>query len=396
MIKLVQAVFFVVCFLGVSCGSTKEPDLCRGCAEKYPYYNDSHLSTSVQKIETLPYSQLQVSKLGDLKKVFVFPVTNRRYTAVGFAHDFLSALEKEGWVVLDSDTQIRSADPLVDIERATGIKDPDIVGFYMTDYSDKSCYFYHTWKLLPSAKFLKVAVLEDFNRKIQTDNAAYFSQYADILLVRYPEAFKEVIRDCKLPVFHFPHSAGPAYFLQNTEFRTKKPKILLSGTISKEWYPLRSKALELFNLKNDFITLRKHPGYMPGIDPVEEANSYASSIAKHQLALTGAGMGTVLPAPYILGKHFEIPATGTVMVTDRLVAPMMERLGFIEGIHYLASTPNTLETDISNWLQPENLENLEKIGLAGHQLVKERHTLAKRVKEFEKVVYHAWKKQQVL
>lgn len=29
-------------------------------------------------------------------------------------------------------------------------------------------------------------------------------------------------------------------------------------------------------------------------------------------------------APYIVAKHFEIPATGTVMVTDRMAAPLLE------------------------------------------------------------------------
>ena len=381
--------------LTVSC--SKDYDYCTNCSNQYPHYNDSHLRSSAQPINTLPPPpRSSKAKIETLSKVIVFPVSNKRKTAVGFADAFLTALEKKGWKVLDSDTQFRNGDPIIDIKNSTGIEKPDIVAFYMTEMSEtnSSKNFHAQWEQLSKANFLKVSILEDFNFPWQINNASYFSQYADVILVRYPEAFQQIIPDCKKPVFHFPHSAGRSYFQEKSDFSDKEPTALLSGSINERWYPLRSKARELFHAGKKIITFREHPGYQPGADPVQEAKDYAAQISKNQLALTGAGMGVALAAPYILAKHFEIPATGTVMITDKFVAPLMQNLGFIENVHFLASTPDTLERDLERWLAPENKAALEQIGLAGQKLVAERHSLEKRVEEFEKVVYHSWSKKR--
>jgi hypothetical protein len=369
---------------------TNPQTTCIGCVEQYPFYTEQHL---VSKASSIPTDAEISAQYASLKKVFVFPVSSRRQTVVGFANEFLSALEKRGWKILDSDTQVHTSNPLSDIEKATGIQEPDIVAFYMTEYSEKSHYFYRRWSELPEASFLKVSILEDFNFDFQIRNADFFSKNADVLLVRYPEAFNQVVPNCEKPIYHFPHSAGENYF--NNAFKENKlPKVLLSGMISKEWYPLRHRAQELINNNQNFITHRKHPGYQPGIDPVKEAISYAQEIARHQLALTGAGISRFLPAPYILAKHFEIPAAGSVMITDKFVAPLMERLGFIENVHYLTTTPDTLETDLQQWLTPENMENLESIAIAGQKLVAEQHTMEKRVKQFELAVWLTWKNRR--
>ena len=390
MFKILPILFLPL--LALSCD--KDPDYCVGCSNEYPYYNDSHLKTSAQAISSLPsvpaFAQADLQKL---KKVIVFPASSRRQTVVGFADQFLSALEKKGWKVFDSDTQIRSEDPVLDIQAATGFEKPDIVAFYMTEMplpGHSPINFYQTWELLPRANFLKVSILEDFNYPWHINNASYFYQHADVILARYPEAFQQLETDCGKPIFHFPHAASRPYFEAKNDFTNKKQALLLSGTIHKRWYPLRAKALELFEANNSYLFYRRHPGYAQKMDPIQEARDYATQIAQYQLALTGAGMGISLAAPYILAKHFEIPATGTVVVTDKFVEPMMKRLGFIENEHYLASTPNTLEADLARWLAPENQANLERIGIAGQKLVSERHTLEKRVEEFEQVVYWAW------
>jgi hypothetical protein len=388
-----KVILAILVLLALSCA--KDPDYCVDCSNKYPYYKDSHLKTSAGTIDSLPPAPvLALSEFEKLHKTIVFPVSSKRNSVVSFPDEFLSALEKKGWKVLNSDTQIKNSDPLIDIRNSTGFERPDIVAFYMTEMSGidggSSHYFYKTWKKLSDAQFLKVSILEDFNFPFQISNASYFCQYADVILVRYPEALKQIVPDCQKPVFHFPHSASQSYFQAKLDFKDKESAVLLSGAIRERWYPLRVKALSLFRSGQSEIAYREHPGYEPGKDPVVEAKSYAAQISKHEIALTGAGMGIALAAPYILAKHFEIPATGTVVVTDKFVVPLMERLGFIENEHYLTSTPETLKADIPRWLAPENKANMQRIGAAGQKLVAERHTLERRVAEFEQVVYRAW------
>ncbi|MEI6806503.1 MAG: glycosyltransferase [Myxococcaceae bacterium] len=384
----------LIIFVLLTISACKESDYCVGCSDLYPYFTDSHLKISTQTVDKLPPTPASSQEdLASLNKVIVFPVSSKRYTVVSFPDEFLSALEKKGWRVLDSDRQIHNADPLVDIKNFTGFENTDIVAFYMTEMSEvskgSSRNLHQIWTELSDANFLKVSILEDFMFPFQISNASYFCQYADVILVRYPEALHQIVPDCQRPAFYFPHSAGKNYFKAKSDFKDKEPAVLLSGAINERWYPLRVKALQLFEAGQKNMTYRKHSGSKQ-MDPVAEAKSYAAQISKHEIALTGAVLGVAVSAPYIVAKHFEIPATGTVVVTDKFVTPLMARLGFVENEHYLTSTPVTLKADLARWLAPGNKSNLEKIGMAGQKLVAERHALEKRIEEFEKVVYYAW------
>lgn len=168
--------------------------------------------------------------------------------------------------------------------------------------------------------------------------------------------------------------------------------MLLSGVLSADFYPLRAKGLELFRTGLWPIDLKPHVGYRTDVNPQEEAKNYATALAEYQLALSGVGMGERIPAPHMIAKHFEIPAVGTVMVTDRLAAPFLEPLGFIEAVNYLTTTPDNLAEDLKRWLSDSEI--LEKIALAGQKLVSERHSLDKRIQELEKITWNLWLNSQ--
>ncbi|MEI6789987.1 MAG: hypothetical protein WCK42_02270, partial [Myxococcaceae bacterium] len=135
-----------------------------GCSGKvpenaYPYYSAQHLVSQCKDSEELP-TDLSV-ELHGLKKVIVFP-ENKRRSVVGFADEFLKILESKGWVVFDSVTGIKTDSASNDMGH------PDIVVFYMTDFDDRSHYFYkNKWTSLPSEKFVKVLISEDLNLNVQ-------------------------------------------------------------------------------------------------------------------------------------------------------------------------------------------------------------------------------------
>lgn len=347
----------------------------------YPYYNKNDLANRCQNPSVLP--EIDVTRLTNLKKIFVFPKERRKFVA-GFANDFLVILESKGWQVVDA------ANPSWTDSMSNDLKNPDVVVFYMTDFLEKTHYFYRKfWKDIQNNKTVKILISEDLNEGQNTDLVSFFNLHGDAILARYPEALTKVLSKSSshAPCYEFYHAASRHYFENQLEFTAKADTALLSGALTPAFYPLRTAANELYMRKIPYMEFRKHPGYDTIPDPIAEAVSYAKQIARNKIAITGAGMGKT-PAPYILAKTFEIPATGTVVVMDDFVEPMMNKLGFQRNIHYISTNPEYLQSDLEFWFHPENSAKLEKISKAGYRLVLERHTLEKRVEEFEKIVAH--------
>lgn len=350
-----------------------------GPSEPYPYYKQSELqSICVEKTDLtpIPYTKEQESLL----KILVIPTKFRTFVA-GFVNEFVSGLEKTGWVIVDYEHEMQSRDVLADIRKATGIsREPDIVAFYLPDFINREDH----WKEVSKSSFTKILISEDLNHARSHAIAREFADWGDAVFARYPEAFTNVISPRKVLAFPLYHAATHWYFEAFEKSYQKKSSALLSGATYSNFYPLRSAAIDIMSKHPDLVEQRKFPGYGTNLDPDKEARDYANDIASHLLSITGAGMGNT-PAPYILAKHFEIAAAGSVIITDEFVAPQLLKLGFIENIHYVSATPDNLKEVIQKWLLPENKDKLIEIGKAANALVKEKHTIEHRIAEFDEI-----------
>lgn len=351
----------------------------KGPEKPYPFYDASELkSICVEQSDWTPLPCLEQQH--SLTKIFVIPTKFRTFVA-GFVNEFVSGLEKKGWLVVDYESQLMSKDISADIKKATGIsKEPDIVAFYLPDFITRP----DPWREIASAKFTKILISEDLNYARSHEIAREFAQWGDAVFARYPEAFTKVIAPMKVLSFPLYHSATHWYFDAFDKAPEKKSIALLSGATDSNYYPLRAAALNLVKTDPKLVEQRRFPGYGTNIDPDVEARDYANDIASHLLAITGAGMGNT-PAPYILAKHFEIAAAGSVIITDEFVVPQLKKLGFIENKHFISATPDTLKEVISKWLLPENKEKLIEMGKAAHELAKSRHSNEHRVEEFDEL-----------
>eukprot|EP00966_Prymnesium_polylepis_P111961 2589759-Prymnesium_polylepis.1 len=79
---------------------------------------------------------------------------------------------------------------------------------------------------------------------------------------------------------------------------------------------------------------RSHPGYQGRAFGGTEGERYARDIAESDIAIAGsrfqdAHRGSRHSHPWLVAKHFEIPAAGTVMLTDAACEPYLATLGFI-------------------------------------------------------------------
>ena len=83
---------------------------------------------------------------------------------------------------------------------------------------------------------------------------------------------------------------------------------------------------------------------------------------------------------YTVAKHFEIPATGALLVADSAIEGPLEELGFVPGFHYLSVSDENLEDRVSYVLCEEHHAELDQIRRNGQALVLARHRTSHRAR----------------
>jgi hypothetical protein len=112
-----------------------------------------------------------------------------------------------------------------------------------------------------------------------------------------------------------PHSASISFFVGYN--RNPVMKIFLSGAINNI-YPYRQMALKMYEENpsdslNNMIKYHKHPGYRPVVNATlsNVRNGYAQLINRYFAAMTDTSSKN-----YIVGKIFEIPAAGALLLVN--------------------------------------------------------------------------------
>lgn len=199
------------------------------------------------------------------------------------------------------------------------------------------------------------------------------STYGNVFAEHYPE-----IGDRK--VAWVPHAASPDYLLPFK--RRPRNVVLLSGAVSPR-YPLRLRFEELRADPALAIVRHPHPGYRSGYDYDRDdrvGRGYAERIRSCRAALADAS-----DLSYLVAKHFEIPATGALLLAGREVAAALAELGFVDGRHYLSVAPEEAPETIRYLLDEANHDRLDEIREAGQRLVRQRHTTAHRAAAIDRI-----------
>jgi hypothetical protein len=225
---------------------------------------------------------------------------------------------------------------------------------------------------LPCVKWFFVDDLHTRGRLEERRKAALlcdtvFASYGD----QFAEFFPDVARGRR--VIWLPHSASPDFALPINVRAANS--LLLSGAIGPP-YPLREQARKLMEEGFQGIVQHVHPGYHcdydhdrhPGVGP-----GYARKIWAFRAALTDGSVRR-----YAVAKHFEIPATGALLVAEASIDPALGQLGFVPGVHYLSVRADQLEDQVASLRAVENHAALDQIRRAGQALVQERHCTTHR------------------
>ncbi|RLN74775.1 hypothetical protein BBJ28_00022536 [Nothophytophthora sp. Chile5] len=301
---------------------------------------------------------------------------------------FLSLFEElktdHGWEDLDT-----SVDPTSTIYKMDRKKAPSVLLFCLNS-------FYYPMALLQEhSKYFRELRALGTVIAVWNDDLHYYDQFnpitlrdqiftnVDVLVGTYTyfmdDYFASVTRsvsarDLPLTVW-LPHSSGPD-FVSASFNEHPINKILLSGKLGSNWYPLRHWLGGFQQTHRGVMDVYQHSGYYVADN---QSAIYASYLRAYR-----AGITTTLIFQYVIAKIFEIPSTGALLVMNRDMAPLLAALGMHEGQHFVGFDRRDPEAAIWWVSDPRNWPEIDRIRLAGMQLVREMHQVTDRVRALER------------
>lgn len=225
----------------------------------------------------------------------------------------------------------------------------------------------------------KVILADDLNSRDRRGRKTQLLGFAlcDLILSTYAYALADFYPELGFrKVVWIPHSASPDFMLDYNQ--SPENRILLSGAISRH-YPLRLHMENLCARDPDAIAHLPHPGYNRRYEYRETGKvgrGYALQINKYRAAFTDS-----LTFKYVVAKHFEIPATGTLLFADNLVHEPLGKLGFKENEHYVSASKENLEAKIRYVRDEKNHAELDEIRKRGQALVWQKHKTSDRARQ---------------
>ncbi|MFC7394380.1 glycosyltransferase [Scopulibacillus cellulosilyticus] len=188
----------------------------------------------------------------------------------------------------------------------------------------------------------------------------------------YRDPFIKYFGEFQDRMIWFPHHVPDSIFKDYS--LPKTTDILMSGALWPHIYPFRNKMYQVLKSHPQFKYI-PHPGYQD----VNEQNSdifvgerYAKLINQSKIFLTCDSA-----EHFALLKYYEVLASGTLLLAPS--NPELQELGFEDGKTIVEINEENFMEKIQFYLQHDHEREL--IVKQGLNMVKERHTTAKRVQE---------------
>lgn len=185
------------------------------------------------------------------------------------------------------------------------------------------------------------------------------------IILRYETCLNKYFSKCNC--YLLPYSIESSVIPSFNE--TPINKILLTGYIDNNAYPIRQL---VFNLRNKYkIDVLNHPGYRK-IQHNFVGEEYFKKLNKYLISVATCGFPKY---NYSVGKYFEIPASGALLLafTDPIIKEL-EKYGFKDMENMVSFNKKNLEEKIKYVLNPENIDEINKIRLNGYNLILNKHT----------------------
>lgn len=296
-----------------------------------------------------------------------------RYVSREFWTTFC-ALRDYGWHLLEREALPHHGDDLEPLLRARMGGWPEVVLFWES-YPQAFRY----GRAFQEEGARVYVLIDDLHHNLACKDEAL--QNADGVLATYAPRIHDYIPGLDpARVTWVPHAAGPDFLLPPND--APRAIVFVSGAMH-EAYPLRLAMRDLAARRADLATYQPHPGYRFEYDYERDARvgrRFAEAMRGCLAAFTDA-----LVHRYLVAKHFEIPATGALLLAERAVAPQLAELGLVDGEHYVGVSGDDLEATIEELLHPRNAARIDGIRRRGQALVHARHTTAHRTRQIDEV-----------
>jgi len=233
------------------------------------------------------------------------------------------------------------------------------------------------WTYLLTTTRIRVLVFIDdlhfATKGIFSSRQYLFESVASEILSTYPYLFHNYYYNISTKkITWLPHAAS---ILSSRSINQTAENILfVSGANLLDWYPCRWRAFVLCRIREDLATCLQHPGYG---DTMKTDSSfyyggerYFSYMRKYVF-----GLGTCQSVHYAIGKLFEIPANGLVLVTTDDLVPILSSLHLYSNEHFLTIDCSSKTILINEIIRIKNLskEYLFEIRKKSQEIIFERH-----------------------
>lgn len=210
--------------------------------------------------------------------------------------------------------------------------------------------------------------VDDYHGENQTRKNCILS--ANLVISPYAYLIKESVQKLWIPY------SCVDEFVKDIKFNeTPTNAVFTSGAIS--WhYPFRE---YVQSLNDERIVRKGHPGYHAKFseDSSGVAKDYQKILNSYICCFTDASI-----YGYVLLKNFEIAGSGSLLLTDRLIEPQMNELGFVDNVNCMFCTKETFVEKINFILDLKNRDKIDQIRKAGMELVHSRHLTSHRTQLF--------------
>ncbi|KAF1328505.1 hypothetical protein FI667_g6750, partial [Globisporangium splendens] len=307
------------------------------------------------------------------------------YVLRSFLHLFTELKSKHGW------EDLVTKDPVDFFYKQDPQKAPSVLLFCLNSFHYRMYLFHDFSKYFQELRALGTIIM------VWNDDLHYYDQFnpieiretifkrADVLVGTYTYQMDEYFasitssmnaRDMPMTMW-LPHSSGPDFTKSSfNEFPIHK--IILSGARGSNWYPLRHWLGIFQETHKSIMDIYQHVGYYVKDNQSEIFASY--------LRAYRAGITTTLLFQYVIAKIFEIPSTGSLLVVNRDVVPLLEALHMKEMQHFVSYDRTDPETTMRWVLDPANQAIVDTIRKAGMELVREQHMVTNRVQALDRFV----------
>jgi hypothetical protein len=172
------------------------------------------------------------------------------------------------------------------------------------------------------------------------------------------------------------------------------PKVTLTGVIAKNYHG-RQLAQELTLRHPSQWECLSHPSQDFGNKYAQVKHDvvgrkYGEFLNQHLASLTCPGSQKTVDGVAIstlITKHFEILASGSLLLTSVDAVPGLAKLGLRRGEHYLAYeyTRESLEELVEEILAPENRQRIDDIRKRGQEAARANHLSIHRAREIDRL-----------